>query len=266
MSLPSPCWRTTRRSSTSPQTAQQIALGRKVGAEIAEDLVDDIAAMGLPAQRGTSESVFDPGDLVIRGTLISYDAGSAVERIAIGFGEGNAELKTAVEGFLVTDSGLRKLGSGSIDSGDSKTPGAAVPLAIAIASGNPIGLIVSTGVKLHAEETGESTIEGKAKETAAEIAKADQAALPGPGLDSAVELKPVLRIGVRTMSQDTDTSQAYLVVSGASFGLIAVIHLVRATKGWGMAFGPLTIPLWESWTAFIVTTGLCLWAIRLATM
>jgi hypothetical protein len=142
-------------AATTRQTPQQIALGREVGADVAKDLVADIAAMGLPAERGTPESVLDLGDLVIRGTLISIDAGSAVERVAIGFGEGNAELKTAVEGFLVTDHGLRKLGSGSLDSGDSETPGAAVPLAIAI----------------HAEETGSSTIEGKAKDTAAEIAK-----------------------------------------------------------------------------------------------
>ena len=61
-------------------------------------------------------------------------------------------------------------------------------------------------------------------------------------------------------------AQAYLVVSAAIFGLIAVIHFARAIKGWGLVFGPLTIPIWESWTAFIVMTALCLWAIRLATM
>ena len=58
-------------------------------------------------------------------------------------------------------------------------------------------------------------------------------------------------------------SEAYLVISAAIFGLIAVIHLVRAMNGWGLVFGPLTIPLWESWTACIVATALCLWAIRI---
>jgi hypothetical protein len=62
-----------------------------------------------------------------------------------------------------------------------------------------------------------------------------------------------------------DSTQAYLVVSAAIFGLIAVIHLVRAMTGWGLVFGPLAIPLWESWAACIVATPLCLWAIRLAT-
>ena len=61
-------------------------------------------------------------------------------------------------------------------------------------------------------------------------------------------------------------AQAYLVVSAAIFGLIAVVHFARIAKGWSMILGPLTIPLWESWTASIVTTALCLWAVRLATM
>jgi hypothetical protein len=107
---------------------------------------------------------------VIRGTLLTVEAGSATERVAIGMGKGNAVLKAAVEGFLVTEQGLRKLGSGTVDTEGGKTPGAAVPLAVALATKNPLGLIVSTGVKLHEEETGAATIQGKAKDVATEIA------------------------------------------------------------------------------------------------
>ena len=156
---------------SAPQTPEQIALGRQIGAEIAKDLASEIDAMGLPGEHATSTSAPRVGDLEIRGSLLSVQAGSAAERVAIGFGKGNAELKTAVEGFLVTEQGLRKLGSGQVDSGDSKTPGAAVPLAVAVATKNPLGLIVSTGVKLTEEGTGASTIQGKGKDTAQEIAK-----------------------------------------------------------------------------------------------
>lgn len=51
-----------------------------------------------------------------------------------------------------------------------RTSGTAVPLAVVIATRNPLGLIVSTGVKLHDEKTGAATIEGKAKDSAKEIA------------------------------------------------------------------------------------------------
>jgi hypothetical protein len=157
-------------ASGSPQTPEQIALGRQVGAAIASELVADINAMGMPAAVVTQQSRFFVNDIVIRGYLLSYTAGNAAERVAIGMGEGAAEIKAAVEGFQVTPSGLRKLGSGDVDTQSSKTPGAAVPLAVAIATKNPLGLIISTGVKLHGEESGSSTIQGKAKDVAKEIA------------------------------------------------------------------------------------------------
>jgi hypothetical protein len=158
-------------SSGTPQTPEQIALGRQVGAAIAKELASEIVAMGLPAEVVTPQSRFLVNDIVIRGYLLSYTAGNAVERVAIGMGEGAAEIKAAVEGFEVTPTGLRKLGSGDVDTQSSKTPGAAVPLAVAIATKNPLGLIISTGVKLHGEESGSSTIQGKAKDVAKEIAE-----------------------------------------------------------------------------------------------
>ena len=155
---------------SSPQTPQQVALGREIGQELANDLIGEIAAMGLPAEHATSDTTLELNDLLIRGTLLSVVAGSATERVAIGMGEGAAELKVAVEGFQMTERGLRKLGSGTLDTAASKTPGAALPLAVAIATKNPIGLIVSTGVKLHGEESGSSTIQGKTKDVAKKIA------------------------------------------------------------------------------------------------
>jgi hypothetical protein len=87
----------------------------------------------------------------------------------LGFGSGSADLKTAVEGYLMTDKGLRRLGSGEVDSGGGKAPGVAVPLVVAAASGNPIGLIVSSAAKAEGEISGRTTIEDAAKRTAKEI-------------------------------------------------------------------------------------------------
>ena len=39
-----------------------------------------------------------------------------------------------------------------------------------IATHNPLGLIVSTGIKVHEEKTGSDTLQGRAKATAKEIA------------------------------------------------------------------------------------------------
>ena len=155
---------------TAPQTSEQIAAGRELGAQIVAELVKRIRDMGLPAARVSAPTRLKLNDLVFKGYLLSIDEGSAAKRIAIGFGSGTSQLKTAVEGFQVTAQGLRKLGSGTVDSGGSKGPGMATSLGVAIATGNPVGLIVSSGVKVYGEASGKTKIEGRAEATAKEIA------------------------------------------------------------------------------------------------
>jgi hypothetical protein len=155
---------------STPPAAEQLAEGRQLGALIAADLVADIQAMGLPAAQADPGSSPPIGDGVIRGYLISVQGGGAVKRFVIGFGYGTSEMDTVVEGYAVTPQGWRKLGSGTLSSSGSKTPGVAVPAAVAIASGNPIGLIVVGGLKIYGEASGRNTLEGRAKATADAIA------------------------------------------------------------------------------------------------
>jgi hypothetical protein len=155
---------------STPQTAEQIATGRKVGAEIAKQLVEQINAMGMPAERAVTGTTPQINDIVIRGYLLTIEKGSAAKRVAIGFGSGESELKVAAEGFQMTAQGLRKLGGGTTESGGSKGPGGALGVATLLATHNPVGLIVGTGVKVYGEESGSSKIEGRAKAIAKEIA------------------------------------------------------------------------------------------------
>ncbi|UZR27739.1 DUF4410 domain-containing protein [Methylococcus mesophilus] len=153
------------------QTPQQIELGRKLGMEVASELVAEIKTMGLPAVRAEGQPPPRVGDLVIRGYFVSVSEGSAGKRVLVGFGSGSAELKTAVEGYLMTNQGLRRVGGGEMESGGSKTPGALVGVATLAATGNPIGLIVSGASKLAGEAKGSSTVDGRATETAHAIAE-----------------------------------------------------------------------------------------------
>ena len=153
-----------------PQTAEQIATGRKMGELIATQLVEEIFNMGLLARRASSDTKPEINDLVIRGHLLSFDEGDATKRVAIGFGSGASHLTTAVEGFQMTAQGLRKIGSGNVGAGGGKTPGAALGVVGLIATANPAGLIIGTGAKAYGEYSGSSKIEGRAKVTAKEIA------------------------------------------------------------------------------------------------
>ncbi len=153
-----------------PQTAEEIEAGRKLGAQVAADLAAEIQDMGLTAVRAAGEAAPRDGDIVIKGYFVSVDEGSAAKRVLIGFGSGAAELRTVVEGYLVTAQGLRPLGSRELKSGGSKIPGVLVPVAVVAATGNPVGLIVGGAAHLLGE-TGSETLEGTAKRTAEEIAE-----------------------------------------------------------------------------------------------
>ncbi|MEN8729712.1 MAG: DUF4410 domain-containing protein [Desulfuromonadales bacterium] len=153
-----------------PQTAEQIATGRQLGAEIEALLVKQIRGMGLPAEHAVKGTTPQINDLVIRGYLVSYNKGSAAKRILIGFGSGASDLKVAVEGFQMTAQGLRKIGSGTTDSEGGKTPGADLGALGLLATHNPAGLIISSGMKIYDQESGRSTVKGRDRQTATEIA------------------------------------------------------------------------------------------------
>jgi hypothetical protein len=122
--------------------------------------------MGLSAAQAGPGTAPQVGDGVIRGYLVSVEGGGAVKRFVVGFGAGSSEMDTVVEGFAVTPQGWRKLGSGTLSSSGNKMPGMVAPAAVAIATGNPIGLIVVGGMKVYDEASGRNTLEGRAKATA----------------------------------------------------------------------------------------------------
>jgi len=152
------------------QTAEQIKTGRQLGAEIEAELVKLIRGMGMAAEHAVTGTKPQINDLVIRGYLVSFKEGSAEKRIFIGFGSGASDLKVAVEGFQMTAQGLRKIGGGTTDAEGGKAPGADLGVLSLIATHNPAGLIVSTGMKIYGEESGKSTVKGRAAQTAKEIA------------------------------------------------------------------------------------------------
>jgi len=153
------------------QSPDDLSLGRKLGALVAKDLVGELQKMGLPAVGANGQPPPQLNDIAIVGYFVSVDSGSIAKRFAIGFGSGAPALATAVEVYVMSNQGLRRLGSAELDSTGSKGPGEALPLAVAVASGNPIGLIVSSAAKVEGEVSGRTTIEGSAERTAKEIAE-----------------------------------------------------------------------------------------------
>ena len=57
--------------------------------------------------------------------------------------------------------------------------------------------------------------------------------------------------------------RAYLQISGAVFGLMALLHIVRLLLDWPAQIAEWTVPLWVSWIAIPVAGALFVWAFRL---
>lgn len=150
-------------------TPDKIKLGRKLGASIATELVEEIRKMGLVAEKASPKSKLQVNDIVLRGYLVSVSEGDTVKRVVVGFGYGASELETAVEGYQMTANGLRKLGSAKLKSAGGKMPGGALGAVSMIANANPAGLIVGAVVKGYGEYTGNTKIDGLARDTAKEI-------------------------------------------------------------------------------------------------
>ncbi|MGP0594427.1 DUF4410 domain-containing protein [Nitrospira sp. T9] len=169
-----PSWSTAAEKYAKPSkplTPEELEVGRKLGALVAKELVTEINEMGVLALEGNEQSLPQLNDLMIIGYFEGVEEGSTVKRLGLGFGSGAAELRTAVEGYQMTNTGPRLLGTGKLDSGGGKMPGLIAPIAVLAATANPIGLIVMGTAKVEGEITGRTKIEGAAKRTAEAIGK-----------------------------------------------------------------------------------------------
>ncbi len=159
------------RQRTTPQTAEEVALGRRLGARVSARLVEELNENGIAATAAATGPVPHPGDAVIRGEFVSIDKGNRAKRILIGFGAGAAGLEILVEGYLVTATGLVPLGSAQIETAGGKMPGMLVPIGAGAAVGNVARSAAISGAGNVLQEAGPEGLDGAAKRTAKAIAK-----------------------------------------------------------------------------------------------
>ena len=56
----------------------------------------------------------------------------------------------------------------------------------------------------------------------------------------------------------------YELVSGIIFTVMAFVQLLRTVLGWPVQVDLLTVPVWLSGVAFLITGGMAIWAFRSA--
>jgi hypothetical protein len=153
---------------TTPPTAEEIALGRQLGALVAEHLIEELNDSGIPAfADGDTGPVPHPGDAVVHGMFVSVDEGSRLMRVLIGFGAGSAELRTLAEFYVVAPNGeLVAVASAEVEAEGGRMPGMVVPLGV-----GQVATIAAAGTAKLFTEAGSESLDGAARRTAKEIAE-----------------------------------------------------------------------------------------------
>ncbi len=57
--------------------------------------------------------------------------------------------------------------------------------------------------------------------------------------------------------------RAYLLASGALFGIITLVHVHRLVQHWPIDIAGHMVPLSVSWLGLLLAGGLSVWALRL---
>lgn len=127
--------------------AQRTQLEHQVAGVLAEELVEELQDLDLPARRWRGPAPAGTGVYTIEGQFVTIDEGNAAARMIIGFGAGGTELKTLVQAYVVEPTGKRLLAEATVDSESSSAPGLAATLPVGAAiSGIATASAINTGV------------------------------------------------------------------------------------------------------------------------
>lgn len=131
-----------------PQTQQD----RDLAAGFSEQLVGALKTHGINARRAHPSAHTPVHAFLAKGQFISIAAGSRGKRVLIGFGSGKEEISMRVHMYQVTPQGPRLLSEITGQAKGGKAPGMAVSAVGAVATRNPVGLVIGGVLKVKQEK------------------------------------------------------------------------------------------------------------------
>ena len=54
-------------------------------------------------------------------------------------------------------------------------------------------------------------------------------------------------------------SKLYFGLTAIIFAVVALGHLLRSLQTWQVQVGPYSVPMWVSWSGFVVASVLAIW-------
>ncbi len=154
-----------------PRTDQERAIGKQVADALANHLVTEIQALGLPASRASGPAPADANNtLQIKGQFISIDEGNQTERVVIGLGLGRTDVKTLTQVYDYRNGSNILVNQFGINAKSGDKPGAAETMGAGAVAGHlVVSAVVSSGVAVGSEAFS-ANVDADADRTAKKIA------------------------------------------------------------------------------------------------
>ncbi|MGO8838011.1 MAG: DUF4410 domain-containing protein [Limisphaerales bacterium] len=152
-----------------PRTDQERAIGRQVADALANHLVTEIQALGLPACRASGAPA-GGNTLEVKGQFISIDEGNQTERVVIGLGLGRTDVKTLTQVYDYRNGSNVLVNQFGINAKSGDKPGAAETMGAGALAGHlVVSAVVSSGVAVGSEAFS-ANVDADAGRTARKIA------------------------------------------------------------------------------------------------
>jgi hypothetical protein len=164
-----------RAAEGTPRTTEERQIGQAAARVLADELVQKIQAMGIPAERASGAPLRWSNAVVIEGQFVSIDQGNRTERVVIGLGAGRTEVKTAVQVYATTHDGLERLAAFETTAYSGYKPGMAETMGAGAAAGHLAASAAISAAGTVASEAFGDTVKADAERTASAIAKKLQA-------------------------------------------------------------------------------------------
>lgn len=136
-------------------TSERLQQGRAVAQALSEDLVTEMAELGITARRSGESTNVPMHALVVKGQFVSIEEGDQIMRVVVGFGAGGGGLQAHVQVYQQTETGLKPISEAKGEAHGRKTPGVAGPAGVAAGAGMFVGLVVSSTVTARSELKGD---------------------------------------------------------------------------------------------------------------
>lgn len=162
-----PAARLLRRLGKDSESDERTKLGREVAQKFSEELVKEIAELGLPAERASHAPSLPDKTLAVDGQFVSIDEGNRARRLVLGFGAGGTEVTAHVQVYMGTPDGSVLVEEFETKAESSKKPGVPVTMGAGAAVGGSAVVGAAAGGALDTR----ASVEADARRTAKALAK-----------------------------------------------------------------------------------------------